>query len=51
MSEILDFQSGREAFLAGKPRDRRRNEHWLRGWDHEQEDAIAWAEEQEKKLD
>jgi hypothetical protein len=33
MSEILDYQAGREAAMAGKPRDRRRNADWLRGWD------------------
>ena len=36
MSEILDFQAGREARIAGKPRDRRRNADWLRGWDQQQ---------------
>lgn len=41
MSEMFDYQAGREAMRSGKPRDRRRNEHWLRGWDQEQEDAIA----------
>jgi len=33
MSEILDFQAGREARIAGKLRDGRRNADWLRGWD------------------
>lgn len=33
MSEILDFQAGREARINGAPRDKRRNAHWLRGWD------------------
>lgn len=29
MSKILDFQSGREARIDGKPRDGRRNADWL----------------------
>lgn len=33
MSEILDFQAGREARMANKPRDGRRNADWQRGWD------------------
>ena len=32
-SDILAFQAGREAALAGKPRDRRRCADWLEGWD------------------
>lgn len=33
MTDILDFQSGHEAAIAGKKRDARRNADWLRGWD------------------
>jgi hypothetical protein len=32
-SEILDYQAGRSASMAGQPRDGRRNVDWLRGWD------------------
>lgn len=32
-SEILDYQAGRNASMAGRPRDGRRNVDWLRGWD------------------
>ena len=30
---ILQFQAGREAAMAGKMRDRRRDKDWLEGWD------------------
>lgn len=33
MTDIIDFQAGREAAIAGKKRDARRNADWLRGWD------------------
>jgi len=33
VSEILGFQAGREARIANKPRDGRRNADWLHGWD------------------
>lgn len=49
MSEILDFQAGREARIAGKKRDGRRDADWLRGWDQIDADerrrtgeAIRW---------
>lgn len=49
MSEILDFQAGREARIANKPRDGRRNADWLRGWDQVDADyrratgeAVRW---------
>lgn len=49
MSEILDFQAGREARIANKPRDKRRNEDWKRGWDQVDADekrrtgeALRW---------
>lgn len=44
-TEIDAFQAGREARRAGVPRSRRRNPHWLRGWDCEQQD-IEQMEEQ-----
>lgn len=37
-SEIVEYQRGRNANLAGKPRDKRRNVDWLRGWDDVQDD-------------
>lgn len=33
VSEILNYQAGREARINGAPRDKRRNADWLRGWD------------------
>lgn len=33
MTDIIAFQAGREARIADKPRDARRNADWLRGWD------------------
>ena len=49
MSEILDFQAGREARIANKTRDGRRNSDWLRGWDQvdsqrrkETGEALRW---------
>jgi len=33
MSEILNFQAGREARMNGKLRDGRRCRDWQRGWD------------------
>jgi hypothetical protein len=32
-NDILAFQSGREAAIAGKPRDGRRSVDWLEGFD------------------
>ena len=52
-SEIIDYQAGREARIAGVPRDRRKNVDWLRGWDdvqadYDAEDAEAkWQKGQE----
>lgn len=31
--DILAFQAGREAAIAGMPRDGRRSADWLEGWD------------------
>lgn len=31
--DILQFQAGREAAIAGRPRDARRSKDWLEGWD------------------
>lgn len=45
MSEILDFQAGREARINGKLRDHRRNADWLRGWDQVEEDVKRGAVE------
>lgn len=49
MSRIRDFQAGREARIAKRPRDGRRNADWLRGWDQvdadykrETGEAISW---------
>lgn len=33
MTDIIAFQAGREARIANKPRDGRRNADWLHGWD------------------
>ena len=33
MTDIIAFQAGREARIANKPRDSRRNADWLHGWD------------------
>jgi hypothetical protein len=33
MTDIISFQAGREARIANKPRDGRRNADWLHGWD------------------
>lgn len=49
MSEILDFQAGREARIAGKKRDARRNADWLRGW--EQVDADERVAAIERDID
>jgi hypothetical protein len=49
MSEILDFQEGREARMHGKPRDKRRNQHWLLGWDFVNADLAATSDD-EKEL-
>lgn len=47
MSEIIDFQAGREARIAKKPRDGRRNADWLRGWDQvDADERIAAIEKQ-----
>ena len=32
-NSILQFQQGREAAIAGKPRDGRKSKDWLAGWD------------------
>lgn len=45
MTDITAFQQGREARISGKPRDGRRNADWLRGWDMEDENAKAWADD------
>ena len=44
-SEILDFQAGREARIAKKPRDGRRNADWLRGWDQVDDDLDRFTRE------
>jgi hypothetical protein len=33
VTDIIAFQAGREARIADKPRDARRNADWLHGWD------------------
>lgn len=33
MADIIQFQAGREAAIAGQKRDARRGKEWLRGWD------------------
>ncbi len=38
MSEIIEYQKGRNASMAGQPRDARRNVDWLRGWDDVHDD-------------
>jgi hypothetical protein len=38
--DILAFQSGREAAIAGKPRDGRRSVDWLAGWDQIAGEAL-----------
>ncbi len=43
MSEILDFQAGREARMNGKLRDGRRNADWLRGWDQVDADERLYT--------
>ena len=43
MSEMLDFQRGREARMDCKPRGARRNADWLRGWDQVDADERRWA--------
>jgi len=45
MSEMADFQAGREARINQRPRDGRRNADWLRGWDQEEADAQRWHDE------
>lgn len=35
--DVSAFQDGREAFIAGKPRDGRRSKDWLAGYDMEAE--------------
>lgn len=49
MSEILDFQRGREARMSDKPRDARRNAGWLRGWDQVDADERRWASREQGK--
>lgn len=34
---IIQFQSGREAFIAGRKRDARRSADWLEGYDMERD--------------
>jgi len=31
-NDILQFQAGREAAIAGKPLDKRRSKDWQEGW-------------------
>jgi len=50
MSEILDFQEGREARMHGKPRDKRRNQHWLLGWDFVNADLAATSDDDDDTL-
>ncbi len=51
MSEILDFQAGREARINGKLRDGRRNADWLRGWDQVNADERLNTVERRINLD
>ena len=51
MSEILDFQAGREARIANRRRDGRRNADWLRGWDQvDNDERVAAIERDIEKL-
>lgn len=49
MSEIIDFQDGREARIRGRNRDARRNADWLRGWDMEEDAAQRWHDDFAKR--
>lgn len=50
MTDIIAFQAGREARIANKPRDGRRNADWLRGWDQvDGDERIAAIDRQIKK--
>lgn len=44
MTDILQFQAGREAAIAGLPRDGRRSADWLAGWDQVEIDRLRSAE-------
>lgn len=49
MTDIIAFQEGREARIAKKPRDGRRNADWLRGWDQVDDDLDRFTREHDMK--
>jgi hypothetical protein len=43
--DILAFQQGREAAIAGQKRDQRRSADWLAGWDQIAGEALRGQRE------
>ena len=50
MTNIAQFQAGREAAIAGLPRDGRRSADWLAGWDQVEIDRLRGVEEAARRL-